>query len=80
MGNLPQEAFRNACGALLRFILARLSALTLASSRNNLFTVHRKGLLMLVRFVMEFLMLVKGCLGSRPALLVSFEPYGNVIQ
>ena len=57
----------------------RLSAPAEASSGNNVLAVHGKGLFMFAMFVMDS-NLVKGCLGLRATLLVSFETYGNVIQ
>ena len=54
--NQPQEVLRNASDAV-RFpnsdFSERLSAPVAASSRNNVFAFHRKGLLMFVTFVMD---------------------------
>ena len=44
----------------------------------NVFTFHRKRLLMLC--MCGILMFVRECFTSRPTILVTFEPYDNVIQ
>ena len=56
----------------------RLSTPTAASSRNNVFAVHRKRLLTFVMFVMDS-NACEGLFGIKTNPFVSFEPYDNAI-
>ena len=76
---LPQEAPRNACDAVQRFLSRNYQRRQQLHRETTYLQLIERGYWCLLCLLL-ILMLVNGFLGLRPALLVSFEPYDNGIQ